>query len=443
MLQALLCAGAVAANGAGAAGQVVVRQEKPQQEKAPAEKRAADVLVQHDRILIDSHTAPPGAVVFAAQGPSVDFSFVASEMAFDHQIVRGAPFSADAVTESVQTLGDGNRITRKTTARLARDSEGRTRREQALNGIGPWASGEDAPQTVFINDPVAGVNYILNTRERTGTKLTPFVFRRTEKAPGDSRQGDMWVAAPRPESKAAEINGGNIGGKAINKVQPVYPPIAKAAGAEGTVRVEVTVDEQGNVASANALDGHPLLRQAAVDAARQWAFSPTKLQGQPVKIRGFITFNFALDKQERPAGLAPAGVPAEPGQRVIVRERAPGAVPFEHFAQKFPESKESLGAQTIEGVQAEGTRTTVTIPAGAIGNERPVQIVSERWYSPELKTVVMTRHSDPRFGETTYRLTNLSRAEPDRSLFEAPADFQIKEGGPGGGMQTRIIMKER
>jgi hypothetical protein len=72
----------------------------------------------------------------------------------------------------------------------------------------------------------------------------------------------------------------------------------------------------------------------------------------------------------------------------------------------------------------------VTIPAGEIGNERPIQIVDERWYSPELQTVVMTKHSDPRFGETVYRLTNIDRNEPARALFEVPADFTIKDGPP-------------
>ena len=89
--------------------------------------------------------------------------------------------------------------------------------------------------------------------------------------------------------------------------------------------------------------------------------------------------------------------------------------------------KESLGKQTIEGVEAEGTRTTVTIPADEIGNELPIQIVTERWYSPELQTAVMTRHRDPRFGETIYRLTNINRSEPARTLFEVPADYTIKD----------------
>jgi hypothetical protein len=88
---------------------------------------------------------------------------------------------------------------------------------------------------------------------------------------------------------------------------------------------------------------------------------------------------------------------------------------------------ESLGTQTIEGVTAVGTRSTLTIPAGEIGNTLPIEIVDETWYSPELQIMMITRHCDPRSGETTYRLTNINRSEPDRSLFEVPADYTVSE----------------
>ena len=98
-----------------------------------------------------------------------------------------------------------------------------------------------------------------------------------------------------------------------------------------------------------------------------------------------------------------------------------------------PGQTETLGAQTIDGLEATGTRTTSTIAAGAIGNERPIKIVAERWYSPELQVVVSSSHHDPRFGDNTYRLTNIDRAEPDKALFEVPADYTIKEGPPEHG----------
>jgi protein TonB len=101
---------------------------------------------------------------------------------------------------------------------------------------------------------------------------------------------------PPPEAKPtpprAPISGGVLNGKAISLPKPAYPPIARAAHAAGTVVVQVTIDENGNVIAAHAVSGHPLLQGAAVGAARQARFSPTKLSGQPVKVTGVIQYNF-------------------------------------------------------------------------------------------------------------------------------------------------------
>jgi protein TonB len=101
---------------------------------------------------------------------------------------------------------------------------------------------------------------------------------------------------PPPEAKPtpprAPISGGVLNGKAISLPKPAYPPIARAAHASGTVVVQVLIDENGNVVSAHAVSGHPLLQAVAVGAARQARFSPTKLSGQPVKVTGVIQYNF-------------------------------------------------------------------------------------------------------------------------------------------------------
>lgn len=99
---------------------------------------------------------------------------------------------------------------------------------------------------------------------------------------------------PDPPKIKTVVSGGVLNGKAISKPQPPYPPIAKAARAQGTVTVQILVDESGRVISANATGGHPLLQGAAVAAARQARFSPTMLSGQPVKVSGVITYNFVL-----------------------------------------------------------------------------------------------------------------------------------------------------
>ena len=114
--------------------------------------------------------AATGTYAFGPQGDNT-FVFVSSEMSFDGKMVKGAPYSAQAVTEMIQTLADGNRIVRRSNASVYRDSEGRTRREQSINGVGAFAASGEPQQTIFINDPVAQVNYILDTKNRTARKM--------------------------------------------------------------------------------------------------------------------------------------------------------------------------------------------------------------------------------------------------------------------------------
>ncbi len=221
--------------------------------------------------------APPG---------SQSFSFVSTEMRRGNKTVKSAPFSATAETEFTQTLANGSKITRKSSALIYRDSEGRTRRDQTLSHVGPFATSGDAPQMTFISDPVAGVSYMVDPRNRTTRKMP---FR---------------------------------GGSSPGKPQSHTPPDADA-------------------------------------------------------------------------------------------------------------KTEALGKQMIEGIEAEGTRTTITIPAGKIGNDQPLEIVSERWYSPVLQEVILSKHSDPLYGVNTYQLKNINRSEPATALFQPPADYtQKEEQGP-------------
>ena len=290
------------------------------------------VVVQRERV-IQGPEGPEGPPL-----PDHTFVFVSSEMNFDGKLVKGAPYSAQAVTETTQTLGDGNRIVNKSAASVYRDSEGRTRREQTLRAIGPFATAGEPSQTIFINDPVAGVNYALDSRSMVARKKSPMkVEFKFEKTPDGGRPAGGLPKTPGPE------------------------------------RIEVHSDV------------------------------------------------FYTGAPQPPPGAEGSGMVME----------------WHGGAEKSGKT-ESLGKQTIEGVEAEGTRNVTTIAAGAIGNERPIEIVFERWYSPDLQTVVMTRHTDPRFGETTYRLTNISRDEPARSLFEVPAGYTVKEvGGPVQQVRTR------
>lgn len=283
-------------------------------------------------------TGGGGGATVAAQGDNT-FVFLSSEMSIDGKVVKGAPYSAQAVTETVQTLAGGNRIVRRNTANVYRDGEGRTRREQTIGAVGAYAASGEPRQTVFINDPVARVNYILEDKRRTARKIDL------------SAMG----APPLPAKKG----------------------VTEGAKAEAQESASVTI----------------VHRQKAAE----------EVQVQIVRAGGAVA-----------AGLIGAGAVAF-------------EAPFRTEINSKNTRKESLGKQIVEGVEAEGTRSTTTIAVGEIGNEQPIDIVSESWYSAELQTLVMTRHSDPRMGETTYRLTNINRSEPAHSLFEVPSDYTIQE----------------
>jgi TonB family protein len=334
------------------------------QSKQPAPERQ---MIQRERMPgPDDPRIPP---------PGDNFIFVASEMNSDGRVVKGAPYSAQAITETTQTLSDGNRIINKSTATIYRDSEGRTRREQTLRVMGPLATASEPPQTVFINDPVAGVNYALDTRSKVAHKMPPMRFEFKLRSP--------------------EGVGGGIG-------------TGVGHGVDHGVRMRTA--------------GPP---PPAPDTSGPMVFERTA----PPPGMG--------------VGGPPPGLPGDGPNILFERSVTPppqgegGMVFYWQGAREDNARNESLGKQAIEGVEAEGTRRTIEIPAGEIGNERPIEIVFERWYSPELQVVVLTKHSDPRFGETTYRLTNINRSEPAHELFEVPADYTVKAPpGPSGMGRT-------
>jgi len=255
-----------------------------------------------------AQTQPAG--VTSARAGVGSFSATASfNPMFDPPAVTGAPYSGEEVSESVQVLVDGTRITRKMPGRkLYRDFAGRTRTERhmfpavSLSGM-PNPAGDVVIAEIY--DPILGYHYTLDAKSK--------VAHRTK---------TQAIALPR---------------------------------------------------SATAVPAPP----------------PVQVQAEAV------------------ATLAP---PVVPNAAIPPRPKP---------------TSESLGTQVINGVQAEGTRMTITLPIGAIGNDRPISTVTETWTSSELKMVVSTKRSDPRSGENTMEILNLSRAEPDPNLFTIPADYTI------------------
>jgi hypothetical protein len=134
-------------------------------------------------------------------------------------------------------------------------------------------------------------------------------------------------------------------------------------------------------------------------------------------------------KVARQKAFAPHGGKGGAGAADAFTKKMQGRMQAEEASGAL--KKESLGTQTIQGVNAEGTRITRTIAAGQIGNDKPMQVVVERWYSPELQIVVKSTRSDPRLGTTTYTVTNIQKTEPAATLFAVPSDYTVKPGGPG------------
>lgn len=198
--------------------------------------------------------------------------------------VKNAPYSAEAVTETTQSLADGTRISRRSTTRIYRDSRGWIRREVTMGDIAGIAIAGQPLSAITITDPDARRTYMI------------------------------------------DANG-----------------------------------------KASAMDSPP--------------------PGRPFGA----------------GGPAPSGALPTP----TIEQRGSAAPPRE----------QPIGTRTIEGIRAEGTRRITTIPAGVIGNDRPIETIVERWFSPELGVVLLRRQVDPRFGETTFQLTNISRAEPPAALF--------------------------
>jgi len=137
----------------------------------------------------------------------------------------------------------------------------------------------------------------VNINELTGSDAPAY---KIEPIPTDCRchqgfgSGEADSLPSMADLSRAPISGGVLNGKALSLPQPEYPTIAKAAHASGSVVVQVVIDKRGCVESAHAVGGHPLLQSAAVQAASQARFTPTRLSGQPVKVTGVLTYNFVL-----------------------------------------------------------------------------------------------------------------------------------------------------
>ncbi len=231
----------------------------------------------------------------------------------------------------------------------------------------------ETPENITITDPVANVTYFLDPKTMTGQKLPMasgnFTFLRS-------------------------TAGVPIKGEAAS-----------------TFSFHTTVDGPTTI----TVNGTPLEEKELAEA-----MAKAKASGAPQ--------TFTYDRREITTAVGSgSGTGVGVGVATAARTRAMGGVIMSDRMTSRKSPGESIGKQMIEGVNAEGTRNVSTIEAGAIGNDRPIQVTGESWYSDELQMVVMSKHSDPRTGDESFRLTNINRSEPGAYLFQAPSGYQINE----------------
>jgi hypothetical protein len=260
------------------------------------------------------------------------------------RVVTGAPYCADAVHETVQTLADGNRIVHQQKSRLCRDGEGRTRQDIERGGR----------TRVYLHDPRGRESWVLDPQRRSARRLAAGFD-----GPGPSaEQQAQWQAFGERMREWGRDMSERMRRQAPGASAPPLPPPAPPA--------------------------VPVPPEAP----------------QPVRI--------VIDRREGP--LAVPMPPAVAWQSQRLAPRGAGTVT-------------SLGTRQVEGVTANGERTTWTIEAGRVGNEKPIVITRDVWTSPELMVTLQSRDFDPRTGEASYRLVNLKRGEPDAALMRVPPDY--------------------
>ncbi|MBL8520115.1 MAG: hypothetical protein JNK75_05520 [Betaproteobacteria bacterium] len=302
-------------------------------------------------------------------------AFAAGPVSFGRS-VKNSPYSAEIITERTQTLADGNQITKRTTSGSWRDSAGRTRQETRD------ASGN--VKSIHIHDAVDGARITLTPATKTARKMT--VDKDLHKRVSELKEK---ARAMVKEGKATIIERGNPGEEII---------IQRSEGGND-VRKEIREDVQVRV-----------IRGSGPGSS--------------------VTLN--VPHVPHVPGVPP--IPPIPPIPPLDHLATGDLVKLSALGTSLGDAKWSskatttpLGIRDFDGVRAEGKSKSYTIPAGEIGNKNPITVTTESWYSPELQATVYSKHSDPRSGDTVYRMANIKRGEPSASLFTVPDGYTVKE----------------
>lgn len=345
--------------------------------------------------------APFTAAVPAPAGCGLDLKLTPTA-----ETVKGAPYSGVGTTEVVTTLADGNRITHTNTMHYFRDSAGRMRTEYQLAAIGPFVP-QESQSIVTITDPVASKRYVLH--------------------PSLKRADVFDLSAEKGASVGVAGKAILVGGVSTNIGAAGAPGFAPPSGPTRGFRT--SAPRAGRGAGTPPSPGGLTMAPAMAPG-----FAPA---GMPLSDGGASRPDAGALRSTAPmpAGAATTAVmPTTPLPTVTGGMAGPGGDVLFIAAQPIagcaggPNVKPapqavSIGERRIEGLKVTGSRLEFVIDAGEVGNEQPITVRTDQWFSPELGVVVSSTHNDPMIGETTYRLEQIDRKEPDAALFAVPADY--------------------
>ena len=286
---------------------------------------------------------------------------------------------------------------------MYRDGEGRTRQETGAEG---------KARTVFINDPVSNTNLVLTPSSKRAISTAPRAtsFKHETK--------DKQVVRVGPTEVRVEDGKVFVDGKQV----------------QGSGRIELSRSGKAIVIDGSniTIDGKPL-----GEAIGDRHTIVKRIETEDGKHHEEVSVKVIRAGDGREIVIAPVP-PVPPVPPVAPVAPTPPALPgvttmrFESTARLGKGITTSLGMKDFDGVKAEGKSTTWTIPAGEIGNRNAINVMSETWYSPDLQVTVYSRHSDPRTGESIYRLANIRRGEPAADLFKVPDDYKVRSRAPRG-----------
>lgn len=283
--------------------------------------------------------------------------------------IKNAPYSAEVITEKTQALPDGNQIAKRTSMLTFRDSAGRTRQETR--------DAQGNVRTIHINDSVEGNRFVLSPSGKSATKISI------------DRDLSKRIAEAKERARTMAKDGGV---RIVEQSGPRQEIIVKRVVTPGT-------------------DGHTEIgEEVKVNVMRAGGDAKFHFDdAEGMKLNGKVAEHRALAMSDAFSGSSLLGNV------------------FQDAKWSSKSSTMQLGSKDIEGVRAEGKSVSYTIPAGEIGNRNPITVTTETWYSPELQATVYAKTTDPRVGETVYRLANLKRTEQPTSLFIVPEGYSVKE----------------